>query len=198
MKSIPVSYSPAAANLIGFASNVTGDTWPLTANDSGDSVAHKLTIRNDSATNHSAKTALITGAGPSSEPQTETVNLPGASATITSTKYWSRVDSVVPSVTIGADTMDIGWAADAVSPPVNLMASAPVAAGSIGIGCTVVSGSPTYGLEVTYDGLLWFAHPTLAGETTSQDGVISIPCVAARIAWTVVGEVSAAFVVPHM
>lgn len=198
MKAITASYTPAAANLTGFASNVTGATWTLTANDSGDSVAHKLTIRNDTANDHAAKTALITGAGPSSEVQTETVNLPGPTATVTSTKYWLRVDSVVPSLTIGVDTMDIGWAAGSASKPVNLMGSARSGFGSVGVGCSIASGSPTYGLEVTYDGSTWFAHATLAGETTAQDGVISTPCVAARLTWTVVGGVSASFVVPHM
>lgn len=198
MKSITRTYVPAAANLTGFASNVTADVWPLTAYNSGDGLAHKLTIRNDSATNHSAKTALITGAGPSSEAQTETVNLPNTSATITSTKYWLSVTSVVPSASITTDTMDIGWAAATASPPVYLTASAPVGFANIGIGCTVVSGSPNYGLEVTYDGVSWFAHPTLAGETSSQEGVITAPCIAARTTWTVVGNVNVTFVVPHL
>jgi hypothetical protein len=101
--------TPANVSLTGFASNVTGATWTLTATSSGDNLAHSVTIRNDSITDHSAKTAVLTGTDPDGNAQTETLNLPGVSATVTSTKYFKTLTSVVPSATIGADTMDIGW-----------------------------------------------------------------------------------------
>lgn len=100
---------PANASLTGFASNVTGATWTLTATSSGDGLAHQVSIRNDTATSHSGKTALLTGTDPDGNAQTETVTLPGSSATVESTKYFKTLTSVVPSATIGADTMDIGW-----------------------------------------------------------------------------------------
>ena len=109
-------YTPAAANLIGFRSNATGVDWALTATTSADEMAHLVTIRDDSGNDHSAKTAILTGTDPDGKAQTETVNLPGASATITSTKYFKTLTSVVPSATIGGDTMDIGWSAVSVTP----------------------------------------------------------------------------------
>lgn len=113
------SYTPAAANLTGFLSNATGPAgagWALTATEAADGLAHLVTIRNDSATNHSAKTAVLTGTDADGKAQTETVNLPNNAATVTSTKYFKTLTTVVPSATIGADTMDIGWSAVAISP----------------------------------------------------------------------------------
>lgn len=101
--------TPANANLTGFATNVTGATWTITTTNSGDSLAHQVSIRNDTATSHSGKTALLTGTDPDGVVQTESMALPGASATVESTKYFKTLTSVVPSSTIGADTMDIGW-----------------------------------------------------------------------------------------
>jgi len=100
---------PANASLTGFLSNATGATWTLTATSSGDSLAHRVSIRNDSATDHSGKTAILTGTDADGNAQTETVTLPGTSATIESTKYFLSLTTVVPSATISSDTMDIGW-----------------------------------------------------------------------------------------
>lgn len=105
----------ADANLTGFASNVTGATWALSSTNSGDGLAHKVSIRNDSVTDHSGKTALLTGTDSDGKAQTETVALPGTSATIESTLYFLTLTSVVPSATIGADTMDIGWVDEVAS-----------------------------------------------------------------------------------
>jgi hypothetical protein len=104
-----IDIDPADANLLGFASNVTGDTWVLTATNSGDALAHRVSIRNDAATDHSGKTAILTGTDADGRAQTETVALPAGTLTIESTKYFLTLNTVVPSVTIAADTMDIGW-----------------------------------------------------------------------------------------
>jgi hypothetical protein len=110
----------ADASLTGFASNVTGAAFTISTNATSDGLAHQVSIRNDSATDHAAKTAVITGTDADGRAQTETVNLPGTSATIESTKYFKTVTSVVPSATIGSDTMDIGWVDEAVSPTIML------------------------------------------------------------------------------
>ena len=104
-----INITPANANLTGFATNVTGATWTITTTTSGDGLAHQVSIRNDTATDHSGKTALLTGTDPDGVVQTESMALPGALATVESTKYFKTLTSVVPSATIGADTMDIGW-----------------------------------------------------------------------------------------
>lgn len=102
-------YDPADANLTGFASNVTGASFTLTANDSGDDLAHQVSILNDSATDHSGKTVTLVGTDENGKAQTEVVTGPGASATVESVGYFLTLESATPSATIGTDTFDIGW-----------------------------------------------------------------------------------------
>lgn len=180
-----IAATSAAASVTGLLSNATGGTWTLTANDAGDDLAHLVTIKGDAATDHSAKTAVITGTAANGAVQTETVNLPNGTATVTSTKHFLTVTSVVPSATIGADTMDIGWAAESVSPPI--FPKHNVNPFSLGFGCYVSSGSPTYTVQHTYDGNVWFDHATVAGETTSQDGSYTAPVQAIRLKFTAAG-----------
>lgn len=113
-------YTPANPSLTGFASNVTGGTWTLTATSSGDSLAHQVSLRNDTATDHSAKTATFVGTDQDGLAQTETINMPGSSATVETTKYFLTLTSVTPSASIGADTMDIGWVDEFASPSFGL------------------------------------------------------------------------------
>lgn len=110
MKYNQYSIAPANTSLTGFASNVTGASWTLTATSSGDGLAHKVTVRNDSATDHSGKTIALVGTDADGRAQTETLTGPTGSATVTSTNYWLTLTSATPSATIGADTFDIGWA----------------------------------------------------------------------------------------
>lgn len=140
-------YSPADADLEGFASNVSGASFTLTANDAGDGFAHKVTIRNDSATDHSAKTVTLVGTDIYGNSLTETISAPAASATVTSTEYFLTLESATPSATIGADTFDIGWNAEMLMKPV----AANWRGGEAGLQITV-TGTINYDLEQTnYD-----------------------------------------------
>lgn len=106
---ITLVYTPATPSLTYFASNVTGATWTLTNTDTPDRLAHTVSIRNDSATDHSGKTAIIIGTDANGKSQTEVIALPGASATVESTLFFKTLVSVTPSASIGASTMDIGF-----------------------------------------------------------------------------------------
>jgi len=112
------TYTPADANLTGFASNVTGAAFTLTANTSGDSLAHQVSIRNDSATDHSGKTVTLVGTDHLGRALTEVVTGPAGSATVESTGYFLTLTSATPSATIGADTFDIGWVDEFVTPAI--------------------------------------------------------------------------------
>lgn len=180
----------AAASVTGLLSNATGATWTLTATDCGDSLAHLITIKGDAATDHSAKTAIITGTGPDGQAQTETVNLPNGTATVTSTSYFLTVTTVVPSATISTDTMDIGWAAGSVTPTKQLTQAA-IPLFSVGIGCKVVAGSPNYTVQHTYDGTTFFDHSTITGKTASFDGGYTSPVKGFRLKFTAAGSVTA-------
>lgn len=183
MYRIKQSYDSAAADPDGLASNVTGDEWALSANDAGDDLAHLITITGDAATDHSGKTAEIVGTGPRGEAQTETIVLPDGTATVTSTKHFLTVASVTPSETIGADTMDIGWSAESVSPWFALRNPA-VADFRVGFG--VDSGSPNYTVQHSFGGVA-FDHPTVAGETNSAAGEYLSPIMAMRLKFTAAG-----------
>lgn len=104
-----IDIDPANVSLTGFASNVTGATFTLTANSSGDGLAHQVSIRNDAASDHSGKTITLIGTDPDGNSLTEVVTGPGVSATVESTKYFLTLTSATPSATIGGDTFDIGW-----------------------------------------------------------------------------------------
>lgn len=114
------TYAPADANLTGFASNVTGAAFTLTATTSGDSLAHQVSIRNDSATDHSGKTVTLVGTDHLGRALTEVVTGPAGSATVESSGYFLTLTSATPSATIGADTFDIGWVDEFVTPAIAL------------------------------------------------------------------------------
>jgi hypothetical protein len=144
---LKIDMDPANTSTTRYASNVTGATWTLTNTTPGDELARVVTIVNDAVTDHSAKTAILTGTDADGKAQTETVNLPGASATITSTKHFLTLTSVVPSATIGGDTMDIGIGDDIVSKtiPVNRWSSSPAQAR------IDTTGTIDLDIETTYD-----------------------------------------------
>ncbi len=109
MRPKQIDIDPANASLTGFASNVTGASFTLTTTATTDGLAHQVSIKNDSATDHSGKTVTLVGTDADSRAQTEVVTGPGTSATVESTKYFKTLTSATPSATIGADTFDIGW-----------------------------------------------------------------------------------------
>lgn len=137
-------FTLAAANLTGHASNVTGAEWAITTAGAADDLAHQVTIRNDSVTDHSAKTMLLTGTDANNVAISETLNAPGTSATVTSVKAYQTLLSAVPSETIGADTFDIGWAATGHSPWV--YTNKPNFAIAVYVG-----GTLNYDIQHTYD-----------------------------------------------
>jgi hypothetical protein len=151
MQTTRLSFTPADANLTGFASNVTGATWTLTATSSTDALAHRISIKNDSVTSHSGKTALLTGTDVDGYVLTETITLPGASATVESSNYFKTLTSVVPSATIGADTMDIGWVDEFISqtiPTKRTRSSRSQAALALRV---IVTGTINYTVQQTLD-----------------------------------------------
>lgn len=141
-----IIYTPAAESLTGFASNVTGASWTLTATSSGDSLAHQVSVRNDSITDHSGKTIALVGTDENGKAQTETIAAPGTSATVESTKYWLTLTSATPSATIGADTFDIGWVDEFTTPTLAINHK-----GGNGALNVFVSGTINYDIQQTFD-----------------------------------------------
>lgn len=143
---LPIKYlfTPANENTAGFASAVTGATWTLTATSCTDNYAHQISLKNNSLTNHSAKTATFIGTDADGFYLSETISMPAASSTVETTKYFKTLTSVTPSVTIGLDTMDIGWVDEFVSPTIGLDYYAGIAALNV-----IISGTINYTLQQT-------------------------------------------------
>lgn len=183
------TFSPVSSSATGFLSNATGATWTLSNTATTDGLAHQVTIVNDSVTDHSAKTAVLVGTDADDKAQTETVNLPGTSATVTGTKYFKTLTSITPSATIGADTMDIGWAAPGISAtyPVDFNS---VTDGGISLGVSI-TGTINYDVQHTLDDIFasttatqtanWFDHSSIAAKTASSDGNYAFPIRAVRM-----------------
>jgi hypothetical protein len=183
-----IDIDPADASLTGFASNVTGATWTISTTATTDGLAHQVSIKNDSATDHSGKTATLVGTDADGRAQTETMNLPGTSATVESTKYFKTLTSVTPSATINADTMDIGWVDEVASPIVFLNRYAEVGS----LHHVDVTGTINATLQVSlvsredYTGqesMVWIAttQTALVGLTTDAFAQIEPLVVAARL-----------------
>lgn len=107
-----ISYTPAAIFADGFKAGATGASTTLTATTAADNLAHKVTLA--STANLSGITMTLTGANADGKAQTEAIAGPNNN-TVTSTKYFLTLTSVTFSATLGANTMDIGWAATAIS-----------------------------------------------------------------------------------
>lgn len=109
MLPIRYSFTPADVSTTGFAASVTGATFTLTNTAATDSLAHRVTVLNNTATNHSAKTLTFIGTDVDGLPLTESIAAPAGSATVTTVGYYKTLTSVTISATIGADTFSIGW-----------------------------------------------------------------------------------------
>lgn len=180
-------YTPAATSANGYANDVTGASWPLTVTTAGDGLAHKTTILNNTANDHSAKTVLITGTDADGNVQTETLAMPGASVTSTGVKYFKTVTTIVPSATIGADTMDLGWSAVAIGPTIPIdWRSTSGASWSV-----VVTGTINVTVQEAYQdvwaqtapasGLAWYSITALTSKTANTQGTGTVFATAGRV-----------------
>ena len=184
------NFTPADDNLTGFASNVTGATFTITTTTPDDGMAHLVIVTNDSITDHSGKTMALVGTDADGNAQTETLTGPAASTTSTSTRYFRTLTSANPSATIGADTFDIGWTDDAVSP--TFVPDYKQAPFNLGIGCDI-AGTINYDIQHTFDNVFetpttstysartWFDHSSIAAKTADADGNYAAPIRGIRI-----------------
>lgn len=183
---------PANESLTGFASNVTGAAFTLTATTSGDGLAHQVSIRNDSVTDHSGKTVTLVGTDPQGAALTEVVTGPAGSATVESTGYFLTLTSATPSATIGADTFDIGWVDEVATPAVRLNhyteTPATVSVDVTGtISFTVeetfndFSPSDDYRAGLPASAATWVAVTALSTKTADTTSVISKNATAVRL-----------------
>ncbi len=182
---------PANASLTGFASNVTGAAFTLTATSSGDGLAHQVSIKNDTANDHSGKTVTLVGTDADGYALTEVVTGPGVSATVESTGYFKTLTSATPSATIGADTFDIGWVDEVATQSIPLDWRSDVAA-AINVD---VTGTIDFTVQQTFDdvqrpgqtpqsatqNVQWLAISALSAKTADTTSTSTVGATAIRL-----------------
>lgn len=182
------SASPVTSLATGFATNVSGATWTLTNTTTSDGLGHLVTIQNNSATDHSAKTGTIVGTDVDGHALTETVNLPAGTSTVTGTKYFKTVTSITPSATVGADTFNLGWGAVSVTPSFVLDRFANVGAAVM----ADISGTINFTGEETFNPMqsqtafpsnsnTWFTMSGLSAKTADTVSSCTLGAVGVRI-----------------
>lgn len=188
MRPYLLDIDPANVSLTGFASNVTGASFTLTATSSGDGLAHQVSIRNDSATDHSGKTITLVGTDADGKALTEVVTGPEGSATVESVGYFLTLTSATPSATIGADTFDIGWVDEVASKTIPLDWRSD-------IGATLavdVTGTIDYTVQETFDAIqgvgfdpqqdaTWFPISALSAKTADLVAAATVGATAIRL-----------------
>lgn len=168
MLPIRYSFTPANASTTGFAASVTGATFTLTSTAATDSLAHRVTVLNNTVTNHSAKTLTFTGIDVDGFALTETIAAPAGSATVTTTGYYKTLTSVTVSATIGASTFSIGWAAQFVSPTIGVDRNG----GIVGLNI-VVSGTINYTVQQTFDDIQTFVRTGIEWTNNDDTALVS-------------------------
>jgi hypothetical protein len=178
-----VDLDVADASLTGFAEDVDGAAFTLTATAATDGLAHQVSIRNDSVTDHSGKTVTLVGTDPNGAALTEVVTAPGTSATVESTGYFLTLTSATPSATIGADTFDIGWVDEVATATYPIDWRSPYA-------CNIsvdVTGTIDFTVQQTFANVLageapvWVNITALASKTADTTSAAAVGATAIRL-----------------
>ena len=113
------NYTPAAEDTDGIANDLTGvgPFTPNVANSAGDGLAHQISLT--SAANLSAINFTITGTDADGQVISELLAGPNNN-TVETTKFFKTVATIVNSATLGANTLDVGWVDEFVSPTIPL------------------------------------------------------------------------------
>lgn len=185
MRPKEINIDVADASLTGFASNVTGAAFTLTANGATDELAHRVSIRNDSATDHSGKTVTLVGTDVSNAALTEVVTGPVGSATVESSGYFKTLTSATPSATIGADTFDIGWVDEVSSQvvPVNWRSQNAATVNVDITGTISFTAQETFDIiqTVGFQGAQWLNIAALTTKTADTTSTATLAATALRI-----------------
>lgn len=148
VKPINKVYTLKEADIDYFASGATGANWSLSNTYIGGLGGYLITILNNSATDFTGIEITITGLNQDGISQTQVIDGPAGNATVSTTLPFSTVTSVIPSATIGSDTVDIGFSQTFITQTI------PTDYGSIGAELSVdYDGDAEYVVEATSDNI---------------------------------------------
>lgn len=181
------SFTPADDDTDGFANDVnssSGVALTLAATTPGDGMAHLVIITPSGSVTGNYS---LTGTDADGNAQTETLATDTVNA-VTSAKYFKTLTEVLAPSGIGANTVDIGWTDDAVSP--TWIPDYKQNTFSIGIGVDV-SGTISADIQHTFDDCFdssiaysarsWQDHASLAAVTADASGNYAAPVRGIRI-----------------
>jgi hypothetical protein len=186
------TYSSLAADTDAYADGVTaasGVAFTLAANEPGDDLAHKVIITPSGSVTGNY---VISGNDASGTAISETLATSTTNA-VTSVNYYLGDIAVTAPAGLGAETVDIGFTAAAVTPPVPIQVKLNSVPHAIGISVDA-TGTPAYSMQQSYGGE-WFNHASIASKTASADGSILFPVAALRLIFTAASAVTLNLVV---
>lgn len=138
--------------------------------------AHQLNLT--TTTNESAITGTFTGTDADGRTQTEAITLPN-NTTVETVKYWRTVTGLTVSATLGADTMDVGYVDELVSPSIALNRESGIGAkfflditGTLNVDVQFTIADPAL---FSYQDLNLWVEPyaTLTAETADSTAVVA-------------------------
>lgn len=197
MRPVQKTLGSAAASTTSLATSASPGagvalTQQATAFSSG--YAHLVTLTSTTATTNAGNTYAITGTDADGHLQTESVTGPAGNSTVTSTKYFLTVTSIVSagaSTSIAAGNSALTASSTFICDYVNSVAS-------MGYGFTTSGSGATYKLQHTYDDVFdasqtgssaktWFDDATVTGKTAAFNYSMTNAVRGSRIvltAWT--------------
>lgn len=185
---ITKTYSSSAADTDNLANDVTaasGVAFTLITNTTPDSLAHKIIITPSGSVTGNY---TISGIGADGQAVSETLATNTTSA-VTSVGYYMNTIVVTAPSGLGANTVDIGWTAAAVTPSINVKPRNRYGFYAIGISVDA-TGTPAYSLQQNYGpNAEWFAHAVIVTKTASEQGSILFPVNAVRLIFTAASAV---------
>lgn len=181
------SYTPADDDTDGFGNDLVGTSgvaFVLTATTAADSLAHKVIITPSGSVTGNYS---ITGTDADGRTQTETLATDTTNA-VTSAKYYKTLTSILAPSGIGAETVDIGWTDDIVTPTILLNHKQADFKVRFNV---IITGTIDYSVQQTlseirsgdsaYSTWNWLSHGSVVAKTTSQEGYFAVPVTAMRV-----------------
>lgn len=183
------AYSSLAQDTDAYANNVTaasGSAFTLAATVPGDDLAHKVIITPSGSVTGNY---TIAGRGFDGTALTETLATDTVNA-VTSVNYHASHLVVTAPAGLGAETVDIGFTAAALTPPIHVAQKPGNMASAMGISVDA-TGTPAYSLQQCYGPAgHWYAHASIATKTADSDGSLLFPVFALRLIFTAASVVT--------
>lgn len=161
-------YSPVTAVTTGFATALTGaGPFTPTSTSCSDGLSHLVTLT--SAADLHAITVTLTGTDSSGNPLTESLAGPAATTT-TSTKHFLTLTAVAVSATLGANTMDVGYSANSVTPAIPLDRRSPAQAAM----SVVATGTINFNIDRTLGDIFSYSAEALPWDNIADSLIANV------------------------